>query len=123
MKVQQKLGNGLLYNSEKYEADEDRSYFTIYLPINKDFIEANTTHSTTKEDEITLKTTQEIDKTTQENIINIINKKPQITLQEIAIILKITRDGVKYHMTKLQEKGIIKHVGSTKAGKWIIIED
>ena len=117
-----------------FKTDEERSYFIVFLPINKDFIEDDTTYSTTKEDETTLKTTQEIDKTTQEttqeidkttqeNIIHIINKKPQITLQEIANILKITRDGVKYHITKLQDEGIIKHEGSTKAGKWIMIKE
>ena len=89
---------------------------------------AHTTQETTQENRSTTQeTTQEIDttiqETTQENIINIIKEKPQITLQEIANILKLTRDGVKYHITKLQEEGIIKHEGATKSGKWIIIKE
>ena len=71
----------------------------------------------------TQETTQEIDTTTQENIINILKNNPFATLQEVADMISLSRDGVKYHITKLQERGLIKHEGSTKAGKWIVTED
>ncbi|WP_373806317.1 hypothetical protein [Bacteroides heparinolyticus] len=34
----------------------------------------------------------------------------------------ITLDGIKYHIKNMTKLGIIKHEGSTKAGKWVIIK-
>src|SRR3989344_5619173 len=30
--------------------------------------------------------------------------------------------GIKYHLTKLRKNNIIKHVGSTKKGRWVVLE-
>ncbi|MFJ1329671.1 hypothetical protein [Capnocytophaga canimorsus] len=34
----------------------------------------------------------------------------------------ITLDGIKYHIKNMTKQGLIKHEGSRKAGKWIIIK-
>ena len=68
------------------------------------------------------KTTQEIKETTQEIILKIIKEKPEITQKELAQIVGISFDGIKYHIKKLTKTGIIKHEGPTKAGKWVIIK-
>lgn len=62
--------------------------------------------------------TQEI---TQENIIKAINSNPKITKRELALIFSKTEDSIKYQLSKLVKKGLIKHIGSTKSGEWIII--
>ena len=53
-------------------------------------------------------------------IIDIIKNKPNITINEIAEKMGFTRDGIKYHINKLKRDNRIKHVGSTKAGYWVI---
>ncbi len=64
-------------------------------------------------------TTQE---TTQERILAAIQAKPEITQKELAQSIGITLDGIKYHIKNMTKQGLIKHEGSTKAGKWIIIK-
>ena len=39
----------------------------------------------------------------------------------MASLLDSTPYSVKYHLVQLTKKGIIKHEGATKAGKWIIL--
>ena len=56
-------------------------------------------------DETSKITTQE---TTQEKILNLINKNPSITQTQIANALGLTRDGISYNIKQLKDKGIIK---------------
>ena len=35
---------------------------------------------------------------------------------------RLALDGIKYHIKNMTKQGVIKHEGSTKAGKWIIIK-
>ena len=67
----------------------------------------------------TQETTQE---TTQEKILAAIQAKPEITQKDLAQSIGITLDGIKYHIKNMTKLGIIKHEGSTKLGKWIIIK-
>ena len=64
-------------------------------------------------------TTQE---TTQERILAAIQAKPEITQKELAQSIGITLDGIKYQIKNMTKQGLIKHEGSTKAGKWIILK-
>jgi ATP-dependent DNA helicase RecG len=48
----------------------------------------------------------------------LIQHKPEITRQELAIELGITDSGVKYHLKKMQAKGLIRRVGPDKGGHW-----
>ncbi|MBI5096939.1 MAG: winged helix-turn-helix domain-containing protein, partial [Nitrospirae bacterium] len=54
-------------------------------------------------------------KTTQK-IIEAITKKSDITQKELAAIIGITEDGVKYHITRLRKKGLLKRIGPDKGG-------
>ena len=58
--------------------------------------------------------------TTREKLLNIIANNPGLTRKELAELLGITSDGVKYHIQKLTDEGIIKREGSDRTGKWII---
>jgi Fic family protein len=67
-------------------------------------------------------TTQETpQETTQEKILQALKVNPKMTRVELAKLLGITPDGVKYHLQKMVKAGIIKHVGATKAGEWVIL--
>ena len=58
----------------------------------------------------------------QENIIQLIQEDPSITVIRLAKLLKKTPDSVRYQLRNLTTHGIIKHEGPTKAGKWIILK-
>ncbi|KAA0224678.1 winged helix-turn-helix transcriptional regulator [candidate division KSB1 bacterium] len=64
-------------------------------------------------------TTQE---TTQEKILALLRTNPTITRKAMAVELGFSDDGIKYHLGKLKSAGIIRHVGSTKAGRWEILK-
>lgn len=73
------------------------------------------------EDKTTQKTTQKLSEM-QIAVIEYIKEYPSAGRKEIAAnINDITEDGVKYHLKKLQEQGIIKRVGADKGGHWEII--
>jgi len=65
-------------------------------------------------------TTQE---TTQERILNIIKNKPYITRNQIAKEIGLTSDGVKYNLDVLRKNGRIRHIGPTKKGHWVIVDN
>ena len=59
-------------------------------------------------------------KTTRERIVDEIRKNPKISRRTLAEAVGITPDGVKYHLQKLTKAGVIRHVGATRSGKWVI---
>lgn len=67
----------------------------------------------------TPKATQE---TTQERILALLEAEPELTQRMLAERVGLTPDGVKYHLTKLRAAGAIRHVGSTKAGRWEVLK-
>lgn len=68
--------------------------------------------------EIAQEITQEI---TQEKILNAIRNNPHITRRELSALSGRTEDSIKYILQKLTRQGIIKHIGPTKGGEWIIL--
>ena len=76
------------------------------------------------EDSITQTTTQTTTQTlsdVQIAIIEYIHTHPHASRKEIAAnINDITENGIKYHLKKLQEKGIIKRVGADFGGHWVV---
>ena len=78
------------------------------------------------DDSITQTTTQTTTQTlsdVQIAIIEYIHTHPNASRKEIAAnINDITENGIKYHIKKLQEKGIIKRVGADFGGHWEIIK-
>jgi len=73
------------------------------------------------------KTAPEIEKatqkTTQEMILGLIKTHPAITRKGLAEKTDLTPDGVKYHLDKLREQGVIRHVGDTKKGHWEVMDN
>ena len=60
-------------------------------------------------------------KTTQERLLDLIQKNPTITRQQLADHIGLTIAGVKEPLAKMSANGLINHEGSTKKGYWIII--
>lgn len=58
------------------------------------------------------------EKTTREKIIELIKDNPSSTRESIAVSLGITSKGVDYHLTNMQNEGILKREGSRKTGTW-----
>ena len=81
---------------------------------------ASTPKATPKTNQMpTQETTQE---TTQERILALLEAEPELTQRMLAERVGLTPDGVKYHLTKLRAAGAIRHVGSTKAGRWEVLK-
>lgn len=67
----------------------------------------------------TQKTTQKINGN-QKRIIELIEKNTSITRKEIAKVINITEDGVKYNLNRLKKNKIIERIGPDKGGHWTI---
>jgi Fic family protein len=57
-------------------------------------------------------------RSTRDKIIEQLHNNPKITRNELASILGITSDGVKYHLQKMTIEGIIVRHGSARGGYW-----
>lgn len=60
---------------------------------------------------------------TQITIVEYLKEHPQAIRKELAEqIPNITEDGIKYHIARLQELGILRRNGGRKLGHWAFIE-
>ena len=60
----------------------------------------------------------------QMTIIDYLKKCPNVTRKELALAIgNISEDGVKYNLAKLQQLGLVKHMGSTKSGYWVVVKN
>jgi Fic family protein len=99
-------------------AGNSNEFIEFMLKIIEEAVDGMIVEQQRTTQETTQKTTQ---KTTQEKILDLINKNPSITQEELAKALNITRDGISYNIKVLKENGIIERVGSTRKGKWKIL--
>jgi ATP-dependent DNA helicase RecG len=56
-------------------------------------------------------------------IIALMEEDSQITMDEIALKLQRARSGIAKHLKAMQQKNMIRRVGSNKGGHWEIIEN
>ncbi len=68
----------------------------------------------------TLTTQEPTRMSAQKIILSEIRKNSRITRKELAQIVGISSDGVKYHLQKLTKSGVLQRVGSTRFGEWVI---
>lgn len=57
---------------------------------------------------------------TERKILEFIMEDPGTTQKEIAQKMGMSKNGIRYVMDKLKERGILEREGATKKGKWII---
>ncbi len=51
-------------------------------------------------------------------IVALIEENPSMSARDMAEILGMTRDGVRYHLKKLTALGVIHHEGTARSGRW-----
>ena len=61
-------------------------------------------------------------KTTQK-IVEQMRSNPTISIEELAELCGLTRDGINYNIRNLKNKGIIKRIGPDKGGHWEVVGD
>lgn len=54
------------------------------------------------------------------DILNILEKHPEISMKEISCKLNVTTGKVRYYIDMLKKAKMVEHKGSTKKGKWIV---
>ena len=84
------------------KAEFDVSKLTVFSVVVKDNIATKTTAKTTA-------------------IIAAIEATPNIQLKELATLLGVSIEGVRWHLTKLKKAGVIKREGSSRNGKWVVV--
>ena len=57
---------------------------------------------------------------TERKILEFIMEDSGITQKEIAQKMGMSKNGIRYAMDKLKDRGILEREGATKMGKWII---
>ena len=67
-------------------------------------------------------TTQEIKVSTKERVCQLIIDNNQMTIVELAKVIGVSENAIKQQLAKLKKEGVIKRVGSTKAGHWEVIK-
>jgi len=97
--------------------DGDFDYYKITFPLTKDGISDTTTKTTTY---TTTKTTTKGDDKERE-ILELIENNPYLSADEIAIHVKLTKEGVRYHLKNLKKKGRITRKGHGKGGSWEVL--
>jgi predicted HTH transcriptional regulator len=60
---------------------------------------------------------------TEQEILRILKNDPSATTRSIAEQLGVVKSTITRNITKLKDSGIIKRVGSTKQGQWVINEN
>ena len=57
-------------------------------------------------------------------IVDCLQTNPSASRRELATqIGGITEDGIKYHLQKLQQKGILIRIGADKGGHWEVVDN
>lgn len=67
-------------------------------------------------------TTKKTTKKTVEIILENIKENPQITAVELAEIVGLTPDGVRWNLNKLKSINKLRRVGPDKGGYWEVLE-
>lgn len=96
----------------------DFDYFKITFPrVGKRPPE--TTDKTT--DKTADKTTDKALSDMEKAILDLVVTTPSISQKEMAEILGLSVDGIRYHTDKLKNRGVIKRVGGKKTGRWEVL--
>jgi ATP-dependent DNA helicase RecG len=59
--------------------------------------------------------------TPRHQIMSLISENPDISQQELADTVGLTRDGIRYHLNKMKRAGEIRHVGPARGGRWEVV--
>lgn len=109
-----KNGTNRLFNDNKnhVEFNATGTHFSVVI------YNANYENS----EEIVKEIVKEVVKEVVKEIVIEIKYNPEISVKTLAQKLKISERVIRYEIDKLRRKGVIKHEGSTKKGKWTVLE-
>ena len=105
----------------EFETDDDRSYFLIRLPVHPeadlgDFVKTEYSEKTQVETQV------ETQVKTPDQIIRMLNEKPEMTLAEVAQKIGKSLSAVERASSKLVKAGRLRYVGPKKGGHWEVKE-
>ena len=98
-----------------------KAYTPDIFVVSPNFFHTVFGYKTLEGTQTTQKSSQKSTQKSSLKIIELIKENSQITTQEIADLMGITRRGVAKHFKNLQEKGIIRRVGPDKGGHWEVM--
>lgn len=55
------------------------------------------------------------------NLLNILEKNPEISISDLALSLKVSDKTIKRDIIKLKEENYIKRIGPNNGGQWKVI--
>ena len=123
------LGSGVrnLFKYSKYYSGKEPEFiegdvFKIIVSLNSANSESTTqsaTQSTTQS--ATQSTTQSQNVEVWKYIIELLQSEPELSQKQIAEHLRLNVNTVKYYVRKMQEENKIKHIGSLRKGKWVVV--
>jgi len=103
-----------LYSGVEPIFDEE-DVFRLTVPLAAEFSpEKSTTRKTTRK--TTEKTTEK--ERIEGRIRQLVAESPTVSMSEMAVKLRLTEDGVYYHVKKLRSAGKLRRIGGRKAGYW-----
>ena len=81
---------------------------------------STTTNTTTKN--IAGTTTKIVGEAKEKEVLEIIRNNPMLSVAQIAPILGLSRDGVRYHIRNLKKRGILRRTGHGRGGSWEVLK-
>lgn len=95
--------------------------FRVVENVSKKYFEEGFGVNATLEEDKSQRKAKEKPKKIEDEILLLIKETPEITVTQISEVLDRTIDSTRYYLRKMTDQGLIKHEGSTKSGKWIIL--
>ena len=102
--------------------NENDDYTMATAFINKEFVRIQAEEKGKPEGDITKTTTKTTTKTLVK-ILGLMRERPDITAEELAEEIGITKNGIRYHIKKLKSQGKIVRIGSSKYGQWKVFDE
>ena len=102
--------------------NENDDYTMATAFINKEFVRIQAEEKGKPEGDIT-KTTAKTTTKTLVKILGLMRERPDITAEELAEEIGITKNGIRYHIKKLKSQGKIVRIGSSKYGQWKVFDE
>ena len=79
-------------------------------------------HRKVPDEQIIIKSSQKSSQKTEEIILELIQKDPYITADQLGDIIGITRRAIVKQINKLKEQGRLKRIGPDKGGSWEVLK-
>lgn len=109
---------GVNFSSKKRRPDTWLICRGSVVVESKESTSSQATQKTTQK--ATQKATQKTTQKTTQKIIELIENNNKISIDEMAQVCGLTRDGINYHIRKLKEKGLLERIGPDNGGSWVV---